>query len=220
MKIKDLNKTERPREKIERYGVQKLADYELVALLLGSGIRGANVLNLSKKVLELLDRDSRGNITLEDLTKIRGLGKAKATQILAALEWGNRRNNEVREIVIMPEKVFELCADIRDSRKENFVVFYLNTRNALISREIISVGTLNESLVHPREIFEPAIKHGAAKILLAHNHPSGDVDPSEDDKEVTARVMEAGRLLGIELVDHIILTKGRFLSFSVHGLLS
>lgn len=216
MKIKDLSKIELPREKLERYGTKKLEEHELLAIMLGSGIKGTNVIQLSKKILKAIGTKVP---TLEALTGIKGLGKAKAMQILAALELGDRRHNKPLEVVISPEKVFQLCSDIRDSKKEHFVVFYLSTRNAVIAKEVVSVGTLNESLVHPREIFEPALLHGAARVLLAHNHPSGDPEPSRDDIEVTSRIKEAGRLLGIGLVDHIILTKGRFLSFKDRGVL-
>lgn len=215
-KVKNLPIYERPREKFERYGSAKLDDYELLAILLGSGVKGTNVLELSKKVLK---KFKNGTPALNDLESIRGLGKAKAMQILSAFELRDRHHKRPLETLVGPEKVFELCVDIRDSKKEHFAVFYLSSRNSLISREIISVGTLTESLVHPREVFEPALLCGAAKIVLAHNHPSHDPEPSSSDLTITRQLTEAGRLLGVEVVDHIILTKGRFLSFKQRGVL-
>lgn len=215
MKLKEIQRVERPREKLERYGVQKLDDHELIAILLGSGIQGTNVLELSKKIVKLIRKAGLGSITIELLAEIHGLGKIKAGQILAALEYGRRTHAEAQEIILTPEKVFDLCSDIRDSRREHFVVFYLNSRNAVIEREVISIGILNASLVHPREVFEPALRHSAARICLAHNHPSGSLSPSPNDELLTEQIMQAGKIMGIQVVDHLILTKNHY-----HSLLS
>ncbi|MBU4480506.1 DNA repair protein RadC [Patescibacteria group bacterium] len=146
------------------------------------------------------------------MLKIKGLGKAKASQILSAIELVKRlQSNETREI-LSPEDIWKLCSDIRDSKKEHFVAFYIDTQNNLIERQIISIGTLNASLVHPREIFEPAVKHSSASIIIAHNHPSGNCEPSQEDMEITKRLTEAGKILGIEILDHIIIAKNQFLS--------
>lgn len=206
MRIKDIAKYERPREKLERYGIGKLADHELLAIVLGSGIKGVNVVELSKKIVKAVGKVGLENLTLEHLIEIKGLGLAKAGQVLAALEFG-RRQYATEEVIVTPEKVFELCEDIRGSRKEHFVAFYLNSRGALIEREIISVGILDASLVHPREVFEPALRHGAAAIIVAHNHPSGSHEPSAADHDVTTRLKEAGNHLGIQVLRHIIVTK-------------
>jgi len=211
-KIKDLQKIEMPREKMEKYGAGKLADFELLAVLLGSGIEGLNVLQLSKKILQTVSKIGKEKITLEDLQKIKGLGKAKASQILSVLELTKRFNSETSEILV-PEDIFKLCADIRDSKKEHFVAFYLDTQNRLIERQIISIGTLNASLVHPREVFEPAVTHHSASIIVAHNHPSGNLEPSPEDREITKRLKESGEILGIELSDHIIVSKSGYFSF-------
>jgi DNA repair protein RadC len=213
MKVKEMQKHDRPREKLERYGIQKLADHELLAILLGSGVQGTNVVELAKKIMKLIGSVGLEHVSVESLIKINGLGQAKASQILAALEFGRRTYTGAPEVILTPEKVFELCADIRDSKREHFVVFYLNTHNALIAREIISVGTLDASLVHPREVFEPALRHGAASVLVAHNHPSKDPTPSEEDIQVTQRLTEAAKIMGIDLIDHIIVTGSNFLSF-------
>ncbi|MES2060021.1 MAG: DNA repair protein RadC [Patescibacteria group bacterium] len=214
MKLKDLSRIELPREKLEKYGSQKLKDHEILAILLGSGIKGLNVLELSKKILKVIDKKEARKIELEDLIAVKGLGKAKATLILAALAFGTRMSAERREI-LSPKDVWNFCADIRDSKREHFVAFYLDTQNNVIERRIISIGTLNTSLVHPREVFEPAVSLSASIVIVAHNHPSGELSPSLEDKQVTLRLKEAGELLGIELADHIILTKDSFKSLGM-----
>jgi DNA repair protein RadC len=218
MKIKDLQKVDLPREKLAKYGVDKLADHELLAILLGSGIKGLNVIELSKKILKLINKVGINKITLEDLLKVKGLGKAKASQIVSVIELTNRFNEDKPEILI-PKKVWELCSDIRESKKEHFVAFYINTQNRLIEKQIISIGTLNSSLVHPREVFEPAVKLSAASVIVAHNHPSEELNPSAEDREVTKRLKEAGKIVGIDLIDHIIVTKKGHLSFQQKNLL-
>lgn len=206
MKMKDVAKYERPREKLERYGIGKLSDHELLAIVLGSGIKGVNVVELSKRIVKVVKKIGLENLSIKHLMEVKGLGNIKAGQVLAALEFG-RRQYATEEVIVTPEKVFELCEDIRGSRKEHFVAFYLNSRGVLIEREIISIGILDASLVHPREVFEPALRHGAAAIIVAHNHPSGSHEPSAADHDVTNRLKEAGRMLGVELYQHIVVTK-------------
>ena len=217
MKIKDLPKIDLPREKLQKYGVNKLTDFELLAILLGSGIKGLNVLQLSKKILVIIRKIGLNKITLEDLLKIKGLGKAKASQILSAVEIGGRLNK--KQEILSSKDVWNLCIDIRDSKKEHFIAFYLNVQNCLIERQIISVGTLNSSLVLPREVFEPAVRLSAASIIIAHNHPSGSRDASDEDLVITKKLVEAGKILGIEIVDHVIVVKNSYMSFKGGGLL-
>lgn len=205
MKVKEMPKHDRPREKLERYGVGRLSEQELLALLLGSGIKGVNVVQLASKIQKLVEKEGNA-LTFEKLLEIKGLGRVKAGIVLAALEYGKRNFSKTPEMVVTPEKVFELCADIRDSRREHFVAFYLNSRNSLIAREVISVGTLDASLVHPREVFEPALRHNSAGVIVAHNHPSGNCDPSDDDVLITKRLRQAGELMGVELFDHVIIS--------------
>jgi len=212
-KLKDLPKIDMPREKLEKYGSNKLKDYELLAILIGSGIKGLNVLELSKKILKLIYNIGIKKISLEDLLKIKGLGKAKASQVFAMIELGKRLNDENRVEILSPQDVWNACADIRDSKKEHFVVFYLDTQNRLIERQVISIGTLSSSLVHPREVFEPAVKLSAASIIIAHNHPSNNIEPSTEDREITDRLKGAGKIMGIEVIDHIILTKSYYTNF-------
>jgi len=217
-RIKDVSRFDLPREKLQKYGVSKLADHELLAILLGSGIQGFNVLQLSKKILDTVLKIGKEKITIADLRKINGLGQIKASQILSIIELTKRLNTNKPEI-LSANDVWKLCTDIRESKKEHFIAFYLDTQNRLIERQIISIGTLNTSLVHPREVFEPAIKLSTASIIIAHNHPSGDTEPSPEDKEVTKRLREADKILGIEIVDHVIVSKLSYLSFAQKRLL-
>lgn len=209
MKLKLLAKVDLPREKLQKYGVNKLADHELLALLLGSGIKDVNVLQLSKKILQIILKTGIEKISLEDLLKIKGLGQAKASQIIAVLELGRRLLKDKKtSILLSPKDVWGRMEDIRGSKKEHFVVFYLDSRSQEIKREIISVGTLCESLVHPREVFEGAIKNNAASIIVAHNHPSGDLEPSQADIEITKKLIHAGKILDIKIVDHVVVSGG------------
>ena len=219
VRIKDLAKVDRPREKLEKYGTGRLSNPELLAVLLGSGIKGLNVLELAKRIVKLVEKTGADKIYLENLLKEKGLGKAKAMQVIAALEFGKRMNSEKKPEILVAEDVWKLCGDFRGSKKEHFVAFYLDTQSKLIERQIISIGTLNASLVHPREVFEPAVALHAASLIVAHNHPSGALDPSADDIAITKRLIDAGKILGIELIDHIIVTSNGFLSFKDKGLI-
>ena len=219
MKIKLLPKVDLPREKLQKYGVAKLANHELLAILLGSGIEGVNVLQLSKQILQTVAKIGKEKMTIENLCEIKGLGQAKAAQMIAVIELAKRLSVGAPEIM-SAEDVWQLLSDIRDSKREHLVAFYLDTQNRLIERQIIFIGTLNASIVHPREIFEPAIRHSAASIIVAHNHPSGDLEPSPEDRETTARLVEAGKILGVDLIDHIIVSRSAFMSFEQKGLLN
>jgi len=213
MRIKDLPKADLPREKLEKYGQEKLRDHELLAILLGSGIKGLNVLELSKKILRVVTEVGVDKISFRDLIEIKGLGKAKASEVIAAFELGRRMlKGKKTSILLSPKDVWERMSDICRSKKEHFVIFYLDSRSQEIQREIISVGTLNESLVHPREVFESAIKHNAASIILAHNHPSGSIEPSIADIEITKKLVQAGKILDIRVVDHVIVAGDTFVS--------
>ena len=214
MKIKDLPKIERPREKMERYGAEKLSNSELLAILLRSGSKGVNVVELSKKILAKFSGNGLAKASIEELKNTFGLGKAKACEIMACFELGKRLLQDKKSCLILsPKEVWEELKDIRDNKKEHFVIFFLDSRNQEIKREIISVGSLNANLVHPREVFEPAIRYLASHIIIAHNHPSGDTEPSQEDLEITKRLSEVGKILGIEIIDHVIVSKEGFLSF-------
>jgi len=220
MKIKDLPKVERPREKLIKYGPEKLSNSELLAILLRTGIKGVNVVELSNKILKKFNGNSLASIGMKELKDILGLGSTKACEIVACFELGRRLlKGKQTEIILSPSDVWDLLKDIRDNKKEHFVVFYLDSRNQEVQREVISVGTINESLVHPREVFEPAIRHSAVQVIVSHNHPAGDPNPSEEDVIITKRLVEAGKLLGIELFDHVIVTKTDYFSMHQQNLL-
>jgi len=210
MKLTELKKTELPREKMEKYGAKRLKDFELIAIVLGSGIKGCNVLELARKIEKLITQKSVNNVTLEDLRKIRGLGKAKAIQILSVISLVDRLGNERNAEVLSGKDIWNLCADFRSSKKEHMVAFYLDTQQKLIERRVVSVGTLDASLLHPREVFEPALQLSAAGVVLAHNHPSGNLEPSDEDIAITKRIADAGDLLGITLIDHIVVSNKEF----------
>jgi len=219
-RIKDLPKILRPREKLFRYGPEKLSNSELLAILLRTGQKGRNVVDLAKKILQRYGAQNLPNLDIKELKKFPGIGPAKACEIVACFELGKRLlQRKQAEIYLKPKDVWNELRDLRDHKKEHFVIFYLDTRNQEIKREIISIGSLNANLVHPREVFEPAVRNLAAQVILAHNHPSGDLEPSEDDLKITNRLVESGKILGIEVLDHIIVVKNAFLSFKERGLI-
>ncbi len=218
--MKDMPRVERPREKLAKYGAERLQDAELLAILLGSGVRGMNVVELSKKILRNFSGAKLQNASAGDFAKIHGLGSVKASQIVASLELSRRLlKGKKAALILSPGDVWNELKDIRNCKKEYFIVFYLDARNQEIKREIVSVGTLNASLVHPREVFEPAVRNLAAQIIIAHNHPSDNTDPSEEDIILTNRLAEAGRILDIEILDHVIVSQSVFLSFKEKKLL-
>ena len=219
MRIKDLPKVDRPREKLEKYGPERLSDSELLAILLRTGSEGVNVVELSSKILKKFSGVGLAKASVKELKNTFGLGAAKACEIVACFELGRRLlQSKQSALLLSPQDVWEQLKDIRDNKKEHFVIFFLDARNQEIKREIISVGSLNANLVHPREVFEPAVRHLAAQIIVAHNHPSGDLVPSEEDLGMTNRLKEAGRVLGIELLDHIIVSRTAYMSIRERGL--
>src|SRR3989339_304697 len=219
-RIKDLPKIERPREKLERYGPEKLSNSELLAILLGSGQKGINVVELSKRILSKFSGDGLSKADIKELKNTFGLGNAKACEIVACFELGRRLlQNKQSTLLLSPKDVWDQLKDIRDNKKEHFVIFFLDARNQEIKREIVSVGSLNANLVHPREVFEPAIRHLAAQVIIAHNHPAGDPSPSQEDSDITKQLVDAGKLLGIDVKDHVIVSKTNHFSFKEHKLL-
>jgi DNA repair protein RadC len=218
--MKNIPKIDRPREKLIQYGPEKLSNSELLALLLRSGNKDINAIELAGEILKKFGAKKLPNLIFKDLNKISGLGPAKACEIIACFELGKRLLKDKKaQIYLTPKEIWEELRDLRNHKKEHFVIFYLDSRNQEIKREIISIGSLNANLVHPREVFEPAVRNLAAQIILAHNHPSGDPTPSEDDLEITKRLIEAGKILGIEVIDHIIVAKDNFFSFKEKDLI-
>jgi DNA repair protein RadC len=217
----DVEESERPRERLFELGPGALSDADLVALVFGSGSGGEGVLDVAARVTRSIHLRRLHQTAVEDLLAIKGMGPARAAQLLAAAEIGRRLWPDADPIPLVrgPETIFELTADIRRSNREHFVGFYLNSRNQVLRREIISIGSLNASIVHPREVFIPALAVSAASLILAHNHPSGDPSPSEEDLAITRRITESGRLLGIELLDHVVVARDAYTSFKERRLL-
>lgn len=221
--INDLPKEERPRERLIKFGEQALSAQELLQLILGRGIAGESVAVTAQKLLaQFGSLQKLAEASIEELSSIKGIGLAKASQIKAAFEIGRRlftqtpsyKSKELTD----PEKVYRLVkSKLKDYHKEHSFIIALNSRGYSIAE--ISVGSLNTSIVHPREVFAEAIKNKAASVIFAHNHPSGDPEPSEDDLAITKKLVESGKILGIEVMDHIIVVKDGFFSFKNKGLI-
>lgn len=208
-KLKDIPKFDRPREKFLEKGPDALTDGELLAILLGSGIKGTNVKVLAQKILKKFG-DNFLNATVDDLMQISGIGQAKALQISSAIALTRRifdKQNSLDNLILSAQDAISLVSDLKDKKQEHLVCLYLNARNALLKKETISIGTLDKSIIHPREIFAPGLEMHAAGVVLVHNHPSGDSSPSEQDKQVAKRIIEAGQLMGINVVDFLIIAK-------------
>ncbi len=207
--IKDKFKDDRPREKLIKFGPEKLSDLELLMAIIGSGNSQADVGQISRQVLKVI-RAKNGDIDYQDLQQIKGLGEAKASVILANLELAKRYLLEDdRPVIDSSDAAVAQLSDIRDKQQEHFVCLTLDGANRLIAKRIITIGTLNSSLVHPREVFAGAITDRAASIIVSHNHPSGSLRPSEADKQVTKKLADSAEILGINLIDHIIVTKDK-----------
>jgi len=220
MRIKDLPKVERPREKLEKYGPERLLNSELLAILLRSGAKGINVVELSSKILKKFSGVGLAKASVKELKNTFGLGVAKACEIVACFELGRRLlQNKQSALLLSPQDVWTELKDTRTHKKEHLVIFYLDVHNQEVKKEVISVGTLSSHLVHPREVFEPAIQNLAAQLIVAHNHPSGNLSPSDEDLEITKQLVEAGKILGIELIDHVIIGKKGFFSFKQQKLI-
>jgi DNA repair protein RadC len=221
--IKELPPELRPRERLLAEGPEALSSAELLGILLGIGSKEKTAVELASEVIsENGDLFELHNVSVHDLLKTHGIGEAKACVILAAVEFGKRLGrvrSPGRPVISSPADVDGLLRGrIANRDRENFVVLLLNTKNEVIEMPTISVGTLSASLVHPREVFKPAIKASAASVILAHNHPSGKDEPSREDREVTRRMSDAAQIVGIEVLDHVILGDGYF-SMKEHGML-
>lgn len=209
MKMSDKRLEDRPREKLAKYGPEKLSDIELLQALIGSGNAQTDVTRIARDVAIALRRDRQ--LTRESLSKVKGIGPAKTTELLAGFELARRYMLEPdRPVIDSPEKAVELLRDISDKKQEHFVVITLDGASRLIAKRTITIGTLTASLVHPREVFADAITDRAASIIVAHNHPSGELNPSSADVAVTERIRKAGTLMGVEMLDHIILSRSDF----------
>jgi len=223
--IKEMPQEERPREKMMKYGVSSLSNIELLAILIGSGTRDTTALSLAARIISL-EKDGisfLGHCLPQDLCAIKGIGMAKSCQIVAAIALGKRiatRPRGKRLRINSPDEIAALfMEELRYLKKEFFRVLLLNTKNEIIGMEDASIGNLNSSIVHPREIFCSAIKKSASSMIVVHNHPSGNPKPSQNDLDVTVRLVEAGKLLGISVVDHLIIGDGVYISLKEKGLL-
>ena len=222
--IHDLPISERPRERLQKFGIEALSAQEILALILGRGVAGESVMVTAQRLLSQFGSlKGIAGASVEELSQVKGIGVAKASQIKAAFELANRVEGYVeagnKPVVKTPEDVISLVRSrLKGKRKEHFLALLLDTRNQLINVAEISVGSLDGSLVHPREVFKEAISATAASVIFAHNHPSGDPTASEDDIRLTKRLAEAGEIVGIDVLDHIIIGDKNFLSLKREGL--
>ncbi|MFJ7840591.1 DNA repair protein RadC [Lysinibacillus sphaericus] len=220
--IRDVNMADRPRERLLRQGAMSLSNQELLAILLRTGTKEESVLALANRVLSTFERlHHLKHATIEEMIAIKGIGEVKAIQILAAIELGRRlsqKQNDDKFTVRSPQDAAAyLMPDMTSLSQEHFVALFLNVKNQIMHKQTIFIGSLNASIVHPREIFREAVKRSAASIICAHNHPSGIPTPSPEDIEVTKRIQEAGYIIGIELLDHIIIGDHQFISLKEKG---
>lgn len=222
--LRDIPNEEKPRERMMKYGAGALSQAELLAIILRTGTRRESVIHMAQRMLGEVG-GIRGfmDLNLEELIKMRGIGPAKAVQIKAGIELGQRlavmRQPETA-IIRSPRDAAEVVMEqLRYLQKEHFVCLFLNTKNHIIAQETLSMGSLNASIVHPREVFRAAIKCSSASIVCVHNHPSGDPTPSSEDILITNRLVKAGELVGIDVLDHIVIGDGEFVSLKEQGLM-
>ena len=216
--IKELPIQERPRERFKKFGPETIQTHELLAIILRTGTKEESVLELSRQLLfGYRNIKDLSNATLEEMKKIKGIGDSKAIQVKAAFELGKRAMNEFYEqniVLHSPESIYLFLKDQLEMKtQEHFIVLYLNTKGELIKKEVLYIGSLNASLVHPREIFKHAVLNSAAQMILVHNHPSGDPTPSKNDIDVTKIIYENSLMMDIKLIDHIIIGRNRYFSF-------
>ena len=208
--MKEIALEQRPRERLRSEGVDKLNNAELLAILLQNGSKGENVIDLSNRLISTFGLDDLNSLSLKELTEIKGIKMAKASKLIAAFELSKRVSSGriCEKVVKNPADIAKYyISKLKDLKKEYFIAVFLDSKNKIIKDEVISIGTLNSSLVHPREVFKEAIKNSANSIILVHNHPSGNVEPSEEDIIITKKLTEIGNLIGIKLLDHLIIGK-------------
>ncbi|MEN8077508.1 DNA repair protein RadC [Clostridioides difficile] len=225
IRVNDIPLNERPMEKLLQFGVESLSNEELLAILLRTGTKGENVIDLSKRVLIELDGlDGLLNVSFEEASKIKGIKKVKACQIISMMELVNRvrtlkSKNENLKISSPKDVSSLLINEMSNLKQEVFKLILLNTKNVVIGTKDVFKGTLNSSIVHPREVFKEAIQRGSANIIVCHNHPSGDPTPSKEDIDITLRLKECGKIMGIGLLDHIIIGNNKYVSLKEKGII-
>ena len=217
-RISDIPESDRPREKLQEKGAEALSDTELLAILLGSGTKGHDVMTVAERILKVLDSHNE-KLNIDELKKIEGVGPAKATLIAAALEFARRRIRPEGLKISFPADVLPLIANYADRKQEHFICISINGANEVITSRVVSVGLVNKTQVHPREVFADPITDRAAAIIVAHNHPSGSLLPSKEDIEVTKQLKTAGETLGIRLMDHVVFNHKEYYSFLEKGAL-
>ena len=220
--IREMPKVERPREKLIEKGPENLKDEELLAILLRTGTKEKSALDLAKQILKKFSKKKFLKLKYEELIKIKGINSAKACEILSAIEFTKRILKLGDETLPKIESVKDVIAQIsylREKTREHLVALYLNARNEVVFKKHLFVGTLDSNICHPREIFKQALEQNAASLILVHNHPSGDPTPSKADLEITKRIEEAGKIMGIDVLDHVIISKNKIFSFKEKGLI-
>lgn len=219
--LKNLPKCDRPRERMLQHGAESVATVELIAIVLGSGVKGKSVLLLANEILSHFGSlEALASATIAEICQIKGVGVAKAIQLISSIHLGRRLGNivEERPLVNSSKLAYSLVRDrLEKEKREVLICLMLDTKHRLIHQEVISIGTLSLTLVHPREVFYPAIRHKAASVVLAHNHPSGDCTPSLEDIRITEILVEAGRLISIPVEDHIVVGHAKFSSICSKG---
>jgi len=217
--IKDLPAHNRPREKLKERGASALTDEELVAAILGRGVEGQSLVTISKSVANLI-RKHKEDLSVEHLTTVRGVGLAKAAQILSAFELARRYLLKETVKITGAQDVLPLLADIASKQQEHFVCISVNGAHEVIEKRIVTIGLVDRSQVHPREVYADVISDRAAAVIFAHNHPSGDLKPSNSDLKIHEQLTEAGKILGIRIIDHLIVTRKGYYSFQEAGLIA
>lgn len=225
IRVNDIPLNERPVEKLLQFGVESLSNEELLAILLRTGTKGENVIALSKRLLIELDGlDGLLNVSFEEASKIKGIKKVKACQIIAMMELFNRfktlKSQKENLKISSPKDVSTLLInEMSNFKQEVFKLILLNTKNIIIGTKDVFKGILNSSIVHPREVFKEAVQRGSANIIVCHNHPSGDPNPSKEDIDITLRLKECGNIMGIGLLDHIIIGNNKYVSLKEKGII-
>ncbi len=215
-KIKDIPRNERPREKLLEHGASYLSDRELLAIILGKGTKKTDVLSLSKKIVKIIDEKGL-DFTAQDIIGIDGIGIAKAASISAAFEFVRRRIKPEGLKIKHPADVLPLIQHYGDRKQEHFICVSINGANEVMNVRVITIGLVNKSHVHPREVFADVISERASAVIVAHNHPSGQLSPSEEDIQITRQLKEAAKILGLNLLDHIIFNAKGHYSFAEKG---
>ncbi len=216
MRIIDIPEGNRPRERMEKYGVEVLSDAELFAIILRTGSKQENIIDISNRLIKTYGLSNVFDCSLKELQQIKGIGKAKAMQILAISELKRRSSLHKKEIkkITNAKDVFDLFHDrLKDKKQEEFWILLLDTKNNIILEKLITKGILDASIIHPREVFKEAIKNSANRVIILHNHPSGNPEPSEQDLKITQKLIESGDLIDIEVLDHIIIGKDNYWSW-------